>query len=130
MGAALQTGVVLGGDRGCHFCHSQHLGLVTEKHYAWFAHSNLVFHRTAACDLWRDDFGYGLYEAISGNYAPGVQLTNLHTPIWWGGVLLLLGLFYVVKFRPGKANVSPARFHSRGSDDALRMAIILPESFG
>jgi len=48
-------------------------------------------------------FGYGLYEAISGSYAPGVQLTNLHTQIWWGGLLLLLGLLYVVKFRPGKA---------------------------
>jgi len=46
--------------------------------------------------------GYGLYEAATGNYAPGVQLTNLHTPIWWGGLLLLLGLFYVIKFRPGK----------------------------
>lgn len=48
-------------------------------------------------------FGYGIYEAISGNYASEVQLTNLHTPIWWGGLLLVLGLFYVVKFRPGKA---------------------------
>lgn len=47
-------------------------------------------------------FGYGCYEWASGNYAPGVQLTNLHTPVWWGGVLLLLGLLYVVKFRPGK----------------------------
>jgi len=46
--------------------------------------------------------GYGCYEAISGNFAPGVQLTELHTPIWWGAVLLLLGVVYVVKFRPGK----------------------------
>jgi hypothetical protein len=45
---------------------------------------------------------YGCYEAVTGDYATGVQLTNLHTPIWWGGVLLLLGLVYVVKFRPGK----------------------------
>ena len=36
-------------------------------------------------------------------YPPGVQLTNLHTPVWWGGMLALLGLFYVVKFRPGRA---------------------------
>ena len=47
--------------------------------------------------------GYGCYEWFSGNYAPGVQLTSLHTPVWWGGVLLLLGLVYVVKFRPGKS---------------------------
>ncbi len=47
-------------------------------------------------------FAYGLYEAATGSYPPGVQLTELHTPIWWGGILLLLGLFYVIKFRPGR----------------------------
>jgi heme/copper-type cytochrome/quinol oxidase subunit 3 len=47
--------------------------------------------------------GYGIYEAVSGIYPPQVQLTDLHTPIWWGGILALLGLFYVVKFRPGRA---------------------------
>lgn len=47
-------------------------------------------------------FGYGIYEAASGNYSAGVQLTNLHTPIWWGGTLLLLGLIYVINFRPGR----------------------------
>ncbi|HUY94077.1 MAG TPA: hypothetical protein VMU71_02220 [Terracidiphilus sp.] len=45
---------------------------------------------------------YGCYEWASGVYPPGVQLTNLHTPVWWGGVLLLLGVVYMVKFRPGK----------------------------
>ena len=49
-------------------------------------------------------FGYGIYEAISGNFPPGVQLTQLHTPLWWGGVLLLLGVVYVVKFRPGRGD--------------------------
>jgi FtsH-binding integral membrane protein len=48
--------------------------------------------------------GYGLYEAATGIYPPGVQLTQLHTPIWWGAILLVLGLVYVVKFRPGKKN--------------------------
>ncbi len=47
-------------------------------------------------------FAYGIYEAATGNYPPSVQLTDLHTPIWWGGILLLLGLFYLVKFRPGR----------------------------
>lgn len=45
--------------------------------------------------------GYGIVEWTSGNYAPGVELTNLHAPVWWGGILGLLGLFYVIKFRPG-----------------------------
>lgn len=47
---------------------------------------------------------YGCYEAFTGNYPPGVELTNLHTPIWWGGTLLVLGLVYVIKFRPGKSS--------------------------
>jgi heme/copper-type cytochrome/quinol oxidase subunit 3 len=47
--------------------------------------------------------GYGIFEAATGSYPPGVQLTQLHTPIWWGAILLVLGLLYVVKFRPGRA---------------------------
>lgn len=46
--------------------------------------------------------GYGIYEAATGNYAVGVQLTELHTPIWWGGILFLAGIFYLVRYRPGK----------------------------
>lgn len=48
-------------------------------------------------------FGYGIYELAAGSYPAGVQLTNLHTPIWWGGTLLVIGVLYVVKFRPGKS---------------------------
>ena len=50
-------------------------------------------------------FGYGIFEWVTANYPAGVQLTNLHTPVWWGGVLLVLGLLYVVKFRPGRASM-------------------------
>lgn len=46
--------------------------------------------------------GYGAFEWITGSYAPGVQLTHLHAPVWWGGMLLALGLFYALKFRPGR----------------------------
>lgn len=45
---------------------------------------------------------YGLYEVVTGQLAD-VALKELHAPVWWGGVLALLGLFYVVKFRPGRA---------------------------
>ena len=48
-------------------------------------------------------FGYGVYEWHTGIYPPLVQLTSLHMPVWWGGLLALLGLFYVTKFRPGRA---------------------------
>ena len=44
---------------------------------------------------------YGLYELFSGNVA-NVVLANLHAPAWWGGLMFLLGLFYSVKFRPGR----------------------------
>jgi hypothetical protein len=46
--------------------------------------------------------GYGIFELATGCYPPLVQLTQLHTPIWWGALLLALGLLYVVKFRPGR----------------------------
>ncbi len=47
--------------------------------------------------------GYSAYEWSTGSYPAGVQLTALHTPVWWGVLLSALGLFYVVRFRPGKA---------------------------
>jgi hypothetical protein len=47
-------------------------------------------------------FAYGCVELATGRLA-NVQLAELHAPIWWGGLLLLLGVFYLVKFRPGKA---------------------------
>ncbi len=46
--------------------------------------------------------GYGVFGWTTGNYAAGVQLTQLHTPVWWGALLLALGLFYTVRFRPGR----------------------------
>ena len=47
--------------------------------------------------------GYGIVEWSTGVYPAGVQLTELHTPVWWGAVLEALGLFYVIKFRPRRA---------------------------
>lgn len=44
---------------------------------------------------------YGLYELATGQLA-NVVLANLHAPVWWGAMMLALGLFYTVKFRPGK----------------------------
>ena len=48
---------------------------------------------------------YGIYEWMTETYPAGVQLTNLHTPVWWGGLLLVIGLLYVIKFRPGRAGM-------------------------
>jgi len=46
-------------------------------------------------------FCYGLYELATGRLA-NVVLANLHAPVWWGGLMLILGLFYGVRFRPGR----------------------------
>ena len=45
--------------------------------------------------------GYGILELITGQVA-NVVLANLHAPVWWGGFMLLLGLFYSLRFRPGR----------------------------
>ncbi len=46
-------------------------------------------------------FGYGLYE-LATNQLANVVLANLHAPVWWGGSMLLVGLFYGIRFRPGR----------------------------
>ena len=45
-------------------------------------------------------FVYGLSELVSGVTA-NVVLAELHAPVWWGGAMFLIGLFYLIKFRPG-----------------------------
>jgi hypothetical protein len=53
--------------------------------------------------------GSGVYELVSPPAAviqAGIErniMANLHAAIWWGALLLVLGLVYVVNFRPGKA---------------------------
>jgi hypothetical protein len=45
--------------------------------------------------------GNGIYELANPPEHP-VVLANLHAPLWWGVLLLVLGLFYAIHFRPGK----------------------------
>jgi hypothetical protein len=45
---------------------------------------------------------YGLYELATHTMA-NVVLARLHAPVWWGALMLILGLFYAIRFRPGKA---------------------------
>ena len=45
-------------------------------------------------------FGSGLYEYFNPPAVQTVKLAELHAGIWWGSVLLVLGIFYSVKFRP------------------------------
>jgi len=41
--------------------------------------------------------GAGLYGLF---HPPAVALANLHVGIWWGALLVLIGLGYVRAFRP------------------------------
>ncbi len=53
--------------------------------------------------------GTGVYHLFS---PPQKQLVlaNLHADLWWGALLLLIGLIYTIKFWPFKAEVpSPAQ---------------------
>ncbi|HEX8713544.1 MAG TPA: hypothetical protein VF730_16825 [Terracidiphilus sp.] len=44
--------------------------------------------------------GSGIYEWTTANYPAGVELTQLHAPVWWGAILLAAGIVYAVKFPP------------------------------
>ena len=45
--------------------------------------------------------GSGMYDLFSPPAHP-VVLANLHAGIWWGAVLLAIGLIYTIKFFPRK----------------------------
>jgi hypothetical protein len=41
----------------------------------------------------------GLYELANPPVDPGIVLYNLHANVWWGAVLLVIGLIYCIRFR-------------------------------
>jgi len=61
-------------------------------------------------------FVYGVLIAISGVYylffppSQEVALSNLHSDIWWGALLMILGLIYSIKYWPFRL--------ARGSNDS------------
>jgi xanthine/uracil permease len=46
-------------------------------------------------------FGHGIYELVAG-ILPNVVLARLHAPVWWGAMMLAIGLFYCIRFAPGR----------------------------
>ncbi len=44
--------------------------------------------------------GTGIVEY--GSPPANVVLSNLHAPVWWGAILLLIGLVYLIRFFPRK----------------------------
>jgi hypothetical protein len=49
---------------------------------------------------------YGMLIFASGlaewSHPPATVLANLHAPVWWGGLLIVLGAVYCGTFRPGR----------------------------
>jgi hypothetical protein len=47
---------------------------------------------------------YGTLIVISGlsewSNPPDTALANLHAPVWWGGIMVAVGLIYTLTFRP------------------------------
>ena len=46
-------------------------------------------------------FGAGIYGYFNTPANP-VVLQNLHAGIWWGFLLIVMGVFYTLRFRPKK----------------------------
>ena len=48
-------------------------------------------------------FGRGIYEL---RYPPApelqVVLSNLHANVWWGGIMLIIGLVFSIRFSPAR----------------------------
>ena len=42
----------------------------------------------------------GIFQLVNPPIEPGVVLFNLHAGVWWGAVLLAIGLIYCIKFAP------------------------------
>ncbi len=47
-------------------------------------------------------FGAGIYGLFNPSFGADVVLHQLHSDIWWGALLVILGLVYIFKFKPGK----------------------------
>jgi hypothetical protein len=46
-------------------------------------------------------FAAGIYE-LSSPPEHRVVLYNLHADVWWGGLMLVIGLIYCIYFSPGR----------------------------
>lgn len=49
--------------------------------------------------------GTGIYHLVCPPQKP-VAMAHLHADIWWGALLVLIGLIYVLKYRPSKDDSS------------------------
>ena len=47
-------------------------------------------------------FVAGIYELFNPSFGAGVMLHQFHSSIWWGALLIIIGLVYSIKFNPRK----------------------------
>jgi hypothetical protein len=47
-------------------------------------------------------FCVSIYNLFYPSTDSHIVLGNLHAGVWWGALLLIIGLVYVILFRPGK----------------------------
>ncbi|HEY1658429.1 MAG TPA: hypothetical protein VGG14_08785 [Candidatus Sulfotelmatobacter sp.] len=45
----------------------------------------------------------GLYQLINPPASPSIVLYSLHANVWWGALLLVIGLFYCFRFSPRRS---------------------------
>lgn len=46
----------------------------------------------------------GIYQLVNPPATTEIVLFNLHAGVWWGAVLLVIGLIYCVKFSPSRSS--------------------------
>ena len=44
----------------------------------------------------------GLYGLVDPSLEAGIAMNWLHTSIWWGGLMTVIGAFYVIRFWPSR----------------------------
>jgi hypothetical protein len=51
-------------------------------------------------------FIYGILILVSGlvewSHPPATVLANLHAPVWWGAIMIVMGGLFIQLFRPKK----------------------------
>lgn len=64
---------------------------------------------------------YGVLILGAGIYGlfvpPPVAMSHLHLGVWWGALLLAIGLFYSIHFRPGRSRAGEPEARPRRSPD-------------
>ena len=46
----------------------------------------------------------GIYQLLNPPPSPDVVLFNLHANVWWGALLLIVGLAYSIRFAPKRTS--------------------------